>query len=78
MNEDVTNFETIKANYSEIVTQLIKIRKENDLTQQFIADWLNVSRKKINEFENGRFDIELLCNYADRLSVTIDLKYAIE
>lgn len=77
MNENVTENTLIYNQYNEIVTKLIQIRKEAKFTQEFMAEWLNVSRKKINEFENGAIDFELMINYADKLSVEIELKFKI-
>ena len=42
-----------------------------------MADWLNVSRKKINEFENGNFDFDLMLNYADKLSIDVFINHKI-
>ena len=60
---------------NEIVTALVKLRNEAQISQQFIAVWLCVSRKKLSEFENGSFDFELMCNYADKLSVEIKITF---
>ena len=57
----------------KIISELIKTRKDAKFTQQFMAKWLGVSRKKLNEFENGCFDFELMVNYADKLSIDIEL-----
>jgi len=62
---------------NEIVTKLIQIRKDANFSQQFMSDWLNVSRKKLNEFENGSFDFELMVKYADKLSVEISINYKV-
>jgi DNA-binding XRE family transcriptional regulator len=44
-------------------------------SQDFMADWLNISRKKFNEFENGKFDFELMVMYADKFSIKINISY---
>lgn len=62
---------------NEIVTALVKLRNEAQISQQFMADWLGVSRKKLSEFENGCFDFELMCNYADKLSIKIKIDFKI-
>lgn len=77
MNENVTEKLQIHEQCNKIVTELIKIRTNAGFTQQFMADWLSVSRKKINEFENGKFDFDLMVNYANNLSVEIKLDYVI-
>ena len=77
MNKDVTesvqdNLQGLK-NYQSVVTKLIQERKESKFSQEFMADWLGVSRKKLNEFENGKIDFFLMCHYADKLSIDIEL-----
>ena len=73
MNKDVTeNIQGLK-NYQLVVTKLIQERKESKFSQEFMADWLGVSRKKLNEFENGKIDFFLMCHYADKLSIDIEL-----
>lgn len=77
MNKDVTesvrgNLQGLK-NYQSVVTKLIQERKESKFSQEFMAEWLGVSRKKLNEFERGKIDFELMCHYADKLSIDIEL-----
>ena len=77
MNKDVTesvqdNLQGLK-NYQSVVAKLIQERKESKFSQEFMADWLGVSRKKLNEFENGKIDFFLMCHYADKLSIDIEL-----
>lgn len=73
MNKDVTeNIQGLK-NYQSVVTKLIQERKESKFSQEFMADWLGVSRKKLNEFERGKIDFFLMCHYADKLSIDIEL-----
>jgi DNA-binding XRE family transcriptional regulator len=76
-NNNVTEQLHIYTQINEVVTKLIQIRKDAKFSQEFMADWLKVSRKKINEFENGSFDFELMVNYADKLSVELKLNYYI-
>jgi DNA-binding XRE family transcriptional regulator len=76
-NNNVTESLHIYTQINEVVTKLIQIRKDAKFSQEFMADWLNVSRKKINEFENGSFDFNLMVNYADKLSVELKLNYYI-
>lgn len=77
MNTNVTELLQPQVKCNEIVSQLIKIRKDANFSQDFIASWLGVSRKKINEFENGNFDFDLMLKYADKLTVTINITYEI-
>jgi DNA-binding XRE family transcriptional regulator len=76
-NNNVTEPLHIYTQINEVVTKLIQIRKDAKFSQEFMADWLKVSRKKINEFENGSFDFDLMVNYADKLSVELKLNYFI-
>jgi DNA-binding XRE family transcriptional regulator len=62
-----------KSGYYNVLTKLIQERKESKFSQEFMADWLGVSRKKLNEFEQGKIDYYLLCHYADKLSIDIQL-----
>jgi DNA-binding XRE family transcriptional regulator len=73
MNKDVTEKLQVFKQCNEIVTLLIKERKESKFSQEFMADWLGVSRKKLNEFEQGKIDFFLMCHYADKLSIDIQL-----
>lgn len=77
MNENVTEITQIQTQCNKIVTDLIKIRKAAKFSQEFMAEWLNVSRKKLNEFENGKFDFDLMVRYAVKLSVDIEINYVI-
>ncbi len=77
MSDKVTEKLHIYESCNKIVTDLIKIRKDAGFTQQFMSDWLNVSRKKLNEFESGNFDFDLMVKYADKLSVELKLNYIV-
>ena len=77
MNTEVTEKLQVYSQCNKIVTELIKIRKEAKFSQKLMASWLKVSRKKLNEFENGSFDFDLMANYADKLSVKLNIYYQI-
>jgi DNA-binding XRE family transcriptional regulator len=73
--EQITEFKKV---YNQIVTELVQCRNSSKQTQDDVAKWVNVSRKKIIEFENlQRFDIDLMCNLADKFSIEINLKYKV-
>lgn len=73
--QNVTSFNTM---YKNIVHELITIRKNANVTQDFMADWLQVDRRKIIAFENFRkIDFQILLVYADKLSVSIELNFKI-
>lgn len=59
----------------DYVTELVQTRKEAHISQQFMAEWLGVSRKKINKFENGDFDFELFCKYCEHFSINILIRF---
>jgi len=73
----INNNSSVYRSIEKIVTELIKIRKDAKFTQEFMADWLKVSRKKLNEFENGSFDFDLMVNYCDKLGIDLRLNYFI-
>ena len=75
MNQDVTESLQVFDTCKEIVTMLKKQRIRARISQDFMAEWLGVSRKKLNEFENGKFDFELMVMYADKFSIDIKLNY---
>lgn len=64
--------------YKQIVKELIVIRNQAELTQQFLAEWLEVDRRKIIAFENlKKVDLEIMLKYADKLSVDIEINFKI-
>lgn len=75
MNQDVTEKLQVFDTCKEIVTMLKTQRIRARISQDFMAEWLGVSRKKLNEFENGKFDFELMVNYADKFSIDIKITY---
>lgn len=70
VTEKIQPIEVCKA----YVPKLVQIRNEAKLTQQFMAEWLGVSRKTINRFEKGSFDFELFCLYCDKFDIEILIK----
>lgn len=74
-NENLSNLIII---YNKIVKQLVDNRNQSKTTQDMVAGWLNVSRKKLIEFENLQgLDIKLMCKYADIYGIEITLKYIV-
>lgn len=62
--------------FGTLVKLLIEQRHSGDFTQQFMADWCGVDRRKIIELESGNLiDVKLLFNYADKFA---DLGFIIE
>lgn len=77
MEEEVQNVVHFKKQCTEIVNNLIEIRKQIPMTQEGIADWLKVDRRKIMALENGEINISLLLKYADKLSIDVKLTFEI-
>jgi DNA-binding XRE family transcriptional regulator len=78
MSERVPNIVHFKSKYKDVVRQLIQIRKEAKLSQEFMADWLKVDRRKIISFEGlKKVDLEVLLLYSDKLSVEINIDFKI-
>jgi len=53
--------------YLHILEQLVQKRAEMKFTQGDMAKYLNCSLRKINYFEGGRIDLELLIDYSNIL-----------
>lgn len=74
--KNISNFIVI---YNKIVKQLVENRNTSRATQDIVSKWLNVSRKKLIEFENLKgIDIKLMCEYADIYGIEIKLNYNIQ
>ena len=54
--------------------KLKELRKENNYTQQNVADFLCVSRVVYNRYENNQREIpiEIVCSLADLYHVSVD------
>ena len=76
-NTNVTEMTQARQQAINIVPVLIQTRKEAGISQSLMAEWLGVSRKKLNQFEKGKFDFLLLLKYAEKLSVEINLTHII-
>jgi len=63
--------------YKKIVHEIVHIRKSIPMTQAEVSDWLKVDRRKIIALENGEINISLLLDYAEKLSIEINLNYKI-
>ncbi|CAK0771765.1 hypothetical protein CCP3SC1AL1_580016 [Gammaproteobacteria bacterium] len=79
MNIEVhNNVHDFKKVYKEIVAELVLIRNQAGITQQFMAEWLKVDRRKIISFENcKKIELEILLKYSDKLSVDVKFNYII-
>jgi DNA-binding XRE family transcriptional regulator len=73
-----TNLCNLTVTYNQIVKQLIENRNSSKCTQDTVASWLNVSRKKLIEFENlKQMDFKLLCAYSDIYGIDLRLSFII-
>lgn len=68
------NVQMFKDSYNELLKECIKRRKDAGFTQEFMADWLGVDRRKIMELESNKVKVGLLLNYADKLDIEVELK----
>ncbi len=60
--------------YMELAEKLITLRKSREMTQEQLADFLNVSRQSISKWENGQSipDVEKLVELSKTFDVTTD------
>jgi DNA-binding XRE family transcriptional regulator len=72
----VQNIVHFKQKYKEVVQEIVQCRVEAGFTQEYIAEWIGVDRRKIIDFEaQKKVDIETLLNYAGIFSIEINLSY---
>lgn len=59
---------------NQFKTKLVILRKENGMSQEFLADKLFVSRKTISQWENGETtpDLDDLINLSLLFNITLD------
>lgn len=78
MNVEVqNNVQRFRKVYIDILKEVIDIRKSIPMTQNEVADWLKVDRRKIIALESGEVNVSLLLDYADKLSIDININYKI-
>lgn len=76
--EKVPNVELFKTAYRALVQELVQCRKQSGVTQDFLAEWLGVDKRKIISFEGlKKINVEMLLLYGDKFSVDIKLNYQI-
>ena len=77
-NNHVENYQQFMEHYNKIVDDCRHLRDSAGFTQSFMANWLNVGRWRIIEFESKKkIDLELLFNYSDKLSIDIFINHKI-
>jgi len=78
MNDNFISTEicTFEEKYKQIVQQVVQTRTEAGFTQQFLAEWINVDRRKIIEFEKAtEYNIPILLKLCNKLSIELELKF---
>ena len=69
---------TILPKLAELGNALKQIRQNIPMTQEAVADWLNVGVKRISEVEAGKSnDLELILAYCDKLSVDVKISFEV-
>jgi DNA-binding XRE family transcriptional regulator len=77
-NSHVENYQQFKEKYYKIVDKTQQIRKEIPLTQQELAELINVLRWKIIDFENKKnIDLELMFKICNKLGIYLYFEYEI-
>lgn len=73
-NNQVQNVVQFKTAYRQAVQKIVHARETAGITQQFVAEWLGIDRRKISSFENlKKIDLETLLIYGHKMSVDIKL-----
>lgn len=74
-NRDFVQF---SAQLKKLGAELCTIRKEISHSQSDMAEWIKCDRRKIAEIESGEcYDFKLIFEYAQKLSIEINLNYKI-
>jgi DNA-binding XRE family transcriptional regulator len=74
----VENYQQFKDNYNKIVDDCRHLRDGAGFTQSFMANWLNVGRWRIIEFESKKkIDLKMLFSYSEKLSIDIFINHKI-
>lgn len=77
-NKKVQDCVHFKQQYQALVQELVQCRKSIPQSQQDVADWLKVDRRKIIAFEKAeKYDIELMLKYARIMTVEINLLFEV-
>lgn len=71
----VQNSVQFKTKYKELIAECVARRKSAGFTQDFMAEWLEVDRRKIIQLEAGNGGAGLLLNYADRLDIETKFEF---
>ena len=70
----VQNYVQFKSQYDTIVQECVLARNESKLTQKFVAEWIEVDRRRVIEFEKSKtIDVELLCIVCEKFDIDIEL-----
>lgn len=83
MNEQSTkpivpNVVQFKAKYRAVVQQCVQAREQAGVTQEFLAEWLDIDRRKIIALEKfKKIDLQTLLLYADKFSVDLQIYFTV-
>lgn len=75
MNEEVQNIAHYKDFFNRMVQKCVQARQSARQTQDDMAKWLGVDRRKIIAIESGKGDFELLLRYCDKMSIDVKFNY---
>lgn len=70
---NVRNIEQLKEANLQIVQKLKQERLTANFSEVFMAEWLEISRGKLREFERGKIDFELMIRYAEKFGVDLSI-----
>jgi DNA-binding XRE family transcriptional regulator len=61
--------------FKDAVKNIVQARADAGFSQEYMAKWIEVDRRKIAAIENGKlFDFELLIKYAEKLSIDFNIQ----
>ncbi len=75
MPEVQNNVQNFRKVYNELLKECIERRHLAGVSQQFLADWLEVDRRKIIALEKGNGGVGLLLNYADKFDIVTKFEF---
>lgn len=78
MSDKVPNIVHFKNQYKVIVQEIVRGRKLAGQSQEQMADWIGVDRRKIITMEGlKKVELETLLKCADKLSIDIELRFLV-
>lgn len=72
----IHNYVHFKTSYDEVVQGIVQCRKASGQTQGDVAEWIEVDRRRIIDFEKkNKVDIEILCILSDKFGIDLSLTF---